>query len=239
MTLVRVITYNLHKGVRSRGLRAVETILHDAVHAIAERNPDVLLCQEVYHGIDADLQQCHFITGVLGHQHVFGPNAFYRSGCHGNATFARMPVARHHNRDVSESFFERRGILHATLRDGDGEIETLNTHFSLTGRQRRRQWFKLIEALPTDPSRPVLACGDFNDWSGSLDRQARRTGLLHNALWDLPPGERRSFPAHRPLLALDRVYFRGFRLTSVAVLRGDPWRRLSDHLPVEVELELP
>lgn len=235
---MRIITYNLHKG-RGRG-RGSDSILAEAVHAVAERSPDLLMCQEVYHGIEADLEQCRFITERIGHAHVFGPNRSYRDGCHGNATFARWPIARHRNIDVSESSLEKRGILHVDLRDDASgvEIATLNTHFSLTGRQRKRQWFKLIQALPHDASVPVIACGDFNDWTGSLDRMARRTGLLENALWHLPRVERRSFPAHRPMLGLDRVYVRGFRVSSVRVLREEPWRRLSDHLPVEVMLEL-
>lgn len=231
---MRILTYNLHKGRSRRN----ESILHEAVHAVAERQPDLLMCQEVYHGIADDVAQSHFITARIGHEHVFGPNRSYATGCHGNATFARLPIAGHRNLDVSESSLEKRGILHVDLWDESRAVEvaTLNTHFSLTSRQRRRQWFKLLQALPTDPQIPVIACGDFNDWTGSLDRMARRTGLLTNALWSLPRSQRRSFPAHRPLLGLDRVYVRGFTIEAVRVLSGDPWGRLSDHLPVEVEL---
>ena len=196
--------------------------------------------QVLYGGrLGTSIFELGFITEVTGHPHVFGPNRNYPKGCHGNATFARMPIARHANINVSESFFEKRGILHARLEQNGHVVETLNTHFSLTGRQRRRQWFKLIQALPQDPSIPVVACGDFNDWTGSLDRMARRTKFVENALWHLPRAQRRSFPANRPLLGLDRVYFRGFDLRSVRVLGGDPWDRLSDHLPVEVDLVFP
>lgn len=229
---MKIITYNLAKG---RGRK--QPILEEAVHCVADRNPDLLLCQEVFHGVEDAVQQSHFITAAIGHAHVFGPNAFYQRGCHGNATFARMPVSRHVNLDLTESFFEKRGIL-CTLFEGEsGPFEVLNTHFSLTGRQRSRQWFKLLQALPADPELPVLACGDFNDWSGSLDRHVQQTGVLTNALWSLPRRSRRSFPAPRPMLSLDRIYYRGFRLCSVRVLTGPPWNRLSDHLPVEAELE--
>jgi endonuclease/exonuclease/phosphatase family metal-dependent hydrolase len=234
---VRVITYNLHKGKSAGRAGSQRSILEEAVHAIAERQPDLFLCQEVYHGIEDDVQQCHFITEVIGHDHVFGPNRSYGEGCHGNATFARMRVARHTNIDVSESFLEKRGILHATLVVDRGSCETYNTHFSLTARQRRRQWFRLIEALPVDHAVPVIIGGDFNDWTGSLDRMARRTGLIENALWQLPRALRQSFPATGPRLALDRVYVRGFRVRAVQVLREAPWTWLSDHLPVEVDLE--
>lgn len=230
---MKVITYNLHKG---RGTRQ-RSILADAVHAIAAREPDILLCQEVFHGVADALHQCHFITEVLGHPFVFGPNAFYRRGCHGNATFARMPVAKHVNLDISESRLERRGMLRTWLENGARPFEVFNLHLSLTTRQRRRQLQRLLAELPDDPTVPVLAAGDFNDWSGSIDRLVRASGALQNAMWDLPRGARATFPARRAVFALDRVYFRGFRLRSVQVLDGAPWSQLSDHLPVEVELD--
>lgn len=229
---MKVITYNLHKG--RRGGRE---ILVEAALALAARAPDVVFCQEVFHGTDGELAQAQVLTEALGHAHVFAPNAFYSRGCHGNATFTKMPVASSVNVEMTESFFERRGMLCTWLQLRGRPCVTLNVHFSLTGPQRRRQWWKLLEALPADADTPVLAAGDFNDWSGSLDRRAWKTGLLRNALWALPHAERRSFPARTPLFALDRVYFRGLTLRSAQILTGLPWSSLSDHLPVEVVFE--
>lgn len=229
---LKVLTYNLHKG-RSAMRRDV---LHRVAEALAERAPDLLFCQEVFHGARSR-HQSDVLAEALGHTHVFGPNAFYRRGCHGNATFARLPVARHRNVDVTESVLERRGILHASFGSDRDRIETYNVHFSLTGRQRRRQWLRLLECLPEDPLVPVIVCGDFNDWSSELDRLARSGGVLRNALWEQARPQRRSFPARRPVFALDRIYLRGYRVTEVQVLRGRPWNRLSDHLPIEAQLE--
>jgi len=231
--IVKILTYNLHKG-RSALRRDV---LVQIAGALAERAPDVLACQEVFHGTRDSRHQCEVLAEALDHAHVFGPNAFYRKGCHGNATFTGLPIANHTNIDVSQSALEKRGILHATIRNDETAIETMNVHFSLTRRQRARQWRRLLESLPADLTIPTIVCGDFNDWSGDLDRVARRSGTFHNALWNLPLPARQSFPARRPLLALDRVYLRGFRVVSAEVLRGQPWSRLSDHLPIEVVVE--
>ncbi len=40
-----------------------------------------------------------------------------------------------------------------------------------------------------------------------------------------------------PLLRLDRIYVRGFRVTASTVHKGKPWSMLSDHLAVSAELE--
>lgn len=225
---MKVITYNLHKG---RGPQRRD-IVPEVVRALSERRPDLIVLQEVFHGREQE-HQAPFIAEALGHQHVFGPNVFRAAGCHGNATFTRLHIARYVNIDISDLVLQKRGILRTWLQGEHGPIELLNLHFSLTGRQRRRQWRKLLASLPHDQGTPVLACGDFNDWGEVLDRHARRTGVLHNALWALPRAARMTFPARRPLLSLDRIYFRGLRLVDVEVLRGEPWRWMSDHLPVE------
>ncbi len=46
----------------------------------------------------------------------------------------------------------------------------------------------------------------------------------------------RTYPAGFPLLRLDRVYVRGFKIASAQVLSGPAWRKLSDHAPILAEL---
>ncbi len=48
----------------------------------------------------------------------------------------------------------------------------------------------------------------------------------------------RTFPAAFPLLRLDRVYVRGFKIAAAQVLSGPTWRKLSDHAPIVAELVL-
>jgi endonuclease/exonuclease/phosphatase family metal-dependent hydrolase len=48
----------------------------------------------------------------------------------------------------------------------------------------------------------------------------------------------RSFPAARPILALDRVYARGATIESVTAHESAAARRASDHLPVVARLRL-
>jgi endonuclease/exonuclease/phosphatase family metal-dependent hydrolase len=47
----------------------------------------------------------------------------------------------------------------------------------------------------------------------------------------------RTFPSFMPLLRLDRIYVRGFRIAASRVHKGKPWSMLSDHLAVSAELE--
>lgn len=230
---VKVITYNFHKGRAARGGRS---IVEEAAQALREREADLLLCQEVFHTADDVSHQSRELSALLGLEHWFGPNRFYQRGCHGNATFTRYNVRRSANIEITHSFFERRGILHTLIELEDFALEVLNTHFSLTHGQRRRQLSTLLQNIPEHPTVPVLVAGDFNDWHGRLDRIIHRQRHFENALRLLPPRQRRTYPSRRPLLSLDRIYYRGFKLLDVRVLRGDPWTGLSDHLPVEAQV---
>jgi endonuclease/exonuclease/phosphatase family metal-dependent hydrolase len=46
-----------------------------------------------------------------------------------------------------------------------------------------------------------------------------------------------TFPSLLPVLRLDRIYVRGFKIVKAQVHRGKPWSLLSDHLALSAELE--
>ncbi len=46
-----------------------------------------------------------------------------------------------------------------------------------------------------------------------------------------------TYPSGMPLLRLDRIYARGFRVCKVEVHHGQPWSRISDHAALSAELE--
>ncbi|SUA65735.1 Uncharacterized protein conserved in bacteria [Oligella urethralis] len=48
----------------------------------------------------------------------------------------------------------------------------------------------------------------------------------------------RTYPASFPWLRLDRMYQRGFEIDATEVLKGKPWTKISDHLPLSAKLRL-
>jgi endonuclease/exonuclease/phosphatase family metal-dependent hydrolase len=83
---------------------------------------------------------------------------------------------------------------------------------------------------------PVIVAGDFNDWNEKLDDILEGAGLSRARLKDVDRVP--TFPSIVPVLALDRVYTRGLDCQNIMVPRGGTWPRLSDHLPLVVELDL-
>ena len=260
---LRIATYNIHKGVSS--LRSMPRI-HALKQALAALEADILFLQEVQGRHDKyatkhaslwpDQAQHQFLAGD-SHHAVYGMNAVYDHGHHGNALLSRFPVVSATNQDVSDHAFESRGILHCVVETPKGNIHCYVIHLGLFARSRRRQVEALIGAVSTSspPDAPVIIAGDFNDWTNELsdclrtelgvtevfDRDAPVRGfgqyfrMLAGRGPKLQPA--RTFPAALPWLRLDRIYVRGIDIESAQVLHGAMWAKLSDHAPIVASLQ--
>lgn len=246
MTVFRVLSYNIHKGFSSGNRRFVLVAIRQALRSLA---PDLVFLQEVVGAHERHAQrhtdwpsasQFEFLADSVWPHHAYGRNAVYPAGHHGNAILSRGRVASWENCDISTNPLERRGMLHAVLH-GEGKAPSLHaicTHLDLHGFGRAMQVGRLCArvAAAVPPDAPLIIAGDFNDWRS---RSARRLELdlglveVHRAVHGR---HARTFPAMRPLLALDRIYVRGWVPVRAEVLRGEPWRALSDHAPLLAEL---
>lgn len=247
---LRVVTYNIHKGVRGVGPRR-RLEIHNLGLGVRALGADLIFLQEVrlFHHRDAQRfdhtwfgwpkqGQAEFLAPE-GYEVAYRSNAVTRDGEHGNALLSRWPLGDIGHHDVSDHRFEQRGLLHVVVHWRARPVHCIVAHFGLVHSSRVRQAQRLrayIEAeVPADA--PVLVAGDFNDWGERLDPVLTGAGLIRA----VAPGAVRSpltFPSRMPLFALDRVYLRGLRCIDVVVPRGSVWARMSDHLPLVAQLEL-
>ncbi len=248
-SVLRVVTYNIHKGVRGVGLvRRLE--VHQQGLGIAALAADLVCLQEVRHFHAGDARRFdHPYLGwptegqaeclaPAGYACAYRTNAVTRQGEHGNALLSRWPLDEIHHHDVSDHRFEQRGLLHVPLRWPDRELHVVVVHFGLIHTSRVRQAQRLgaylRQAVPAHAA--VLVAGDFNDWRDQLDAPMQAVGLTRAIAPNEPRTGRRTFPSRLPVFALDRVYVRGLRCLHSEVPRGGMWARMSDHLPLLVEL---
>ena len=242
---LKVATLNIHKGLSQFNRRMVIHELREGLRALA---PDLVFLQEVQ-GVNQRHER-RFATWPLAPQHeyiagadwqfAYGMNAVYDHGHHGNAILSRFPIVSMHNEDVSDHRFERRGLLHCVVSvpGWRRNLHCVCVHLSLHERGRRRQLDAIDGRLKELASRnlPIIVAGDFNDWRKRADSiLAGRLGLSEVSMSHSGRAAR-TFPSVLPLLSLDRIYFRGFRLLAAQVHRGAPWSLLSDHLAVSAEL---
>jgi endonuclease/exonuclease/phosphatase family metal-dependent hydrolase len=243
---LRVVTLNIHKGLSHFNRRMV---LHDLREGLRALDPDVVFLQEVQ-GLNQrfamrfaahpEEPQHAFLAGGRWH-HCYGQNAVYDHGHHGNAILSRFGFVSFENEDVSDHRYERRGLLHSVVAipGWRRNLHCVCVHLSLHERGRVRQLEAISGRLEELASRdlPIIVAGDFNDWrhraSSILER---RLGMTEVSLARFGRAAR-TFPAMMPVLQLDRIYVRGFKVVNSQVHRGKPWSRLSDHLAVSAELE--
>ncbi|MDB5796446.1 MAG: endonuclease/exonuclease/phosphatase family protein [Paucimonas sp.] len=257
-----IATYNIHKGVSSIGSRPR---IQELKAAIGSMKADIVFLQEVQgrHDLHAlrhagswpSQGQHEFLAGE-GQHVVYGLNAAYDHGHHGNALLSNFPIVHSRNQDVSDHAYEARGILHCVVHAKPLDIHCYVVHLGLFAGSRKRQTEALVEAVTSSApaGSPVIIAGDFNDWENKLSQtladacdvrevfdanlSTRGFGTYLRRLAGRGPKIQpaRTFPAAMPMLKLDRIYVRGFEVESAKVLHGVRWARLSDHAPLVATL---
>ena len=170
MSVIRVVSYNIHKGRSAMGGR---DSLYDLRLGLYGLRPDLLFLQEV--------QGRNEHTHILHAQHeslaaglhlraAYGRNAVRRRTDHGNALLSRFDIIDFENQDISDHPLEQRGMLHARVEIDGREVHCFVIHLGLFGGSRTRQIMALTERInrlvPADA--PLLIAGDFNDWKDQL-----------------------------------------------------------------------
>ena len=240
--ILRVATYNIHKGVQGIGpARRLE--IHNLGLAIEQLDADLVFLQEVrklhrreqvYFHHWPDLPQADFLAPE-GYEAVYRTNAVTRHGEHGNALLSRWPVIGHQHEDISDHRFEQRGLLHVEVEIQGRRVHAIVVHLGLIPGSRVRQVEQLQRFIDREvpAGEPLVVAGDFNDWGQQLTRTLAAYGLHE---YDAPRAF--TYPARLPLAQLDHVYVRGLTPLGLQVPRGRIWWRMSDHLPLIAEFRL-
>jgi endonuclease/exonuclease/phosphatase family metal-dependent hydrolase len=242
---LRVVTLNIHKGLSHFNRRVV---IHELREGLRALDPDLVFLQEVQ-GLNErhalrfaawpGAPQYEFLAGE-GWKHAYGRNAVHAHGHYGNALLSRFPILSSENENVSDHRYERRGLLHTvvTVPGWRRNLHCVCVHLSLHERGRRRQLDAIVARLEelarTDS--PIIVAGDFNDWRQRATRALEGSLGMTEVSVAAAGRHARTYPSRLPLLGLDRIYVRGFKVLSARVHRGAPWSLLSDHLAVSAEI---
>ncbi|RJY09671.1 endonuclease/exonuclease/phosphatase family protein [Aurantiacibacter aquimixticola] len=223
-------SYNIHKGVGGDRRRDPERI----VDVLGELKADVVALQEVDErfGTRRSILDRNMLA-ERGWQIASIPIKPASLGWHGNALLVRegleiVDVEADHLPQI-----EPRGAVRATIMAGAQPICVTGMHLDLSGLGRKRQFAHLCNASRA-PGLPAVMMGDCNEWLRPIGGER---GLA--AHWTMvEPG--RSFPARRPLLALDRLmHTPHWECLRAEVHATALARQASDHLPIRVTLALP
>jgi endonuclease/exonuclease/phosphatase family metal-dependent hydrolase len=246
---LRVATYNIHKGLAYTPFLDRRLTIHELRDRLRGLDADIVFLQEVHghHERHARryqnwpaLPQYEFLADRTWNDFAYGRNAVYDAGHHGNAVLSRFPILRWDNQDVSMIRFERRGLLHCVIEIAGWKehLHCVCVHLGLRVRERSRQLEKLrqrIERL-VPPEAPLIVAGDFNDWRLHAAQELARPLNLYEVFELVKGRPARTFPAVLPVMPLDRIYVRGFRVPTARVHHGRAWARISDHAALTATL---
>jgi endonuclease/exonuclease/phosphatase family metal-dependent hydrolase len=166
VTPLRVFCYNIHHGEGLDGkvdlTRISQLIKGSGAHVAALQEVDRNMNRTRRVDLASELAR------QLGWKAYFSANLRTKDGGeYGNALLTALPVSAWKNSLLPQGRpTEPRGLLQATLRFQDSDVEILTAHLDADRRddERLRQVPAVLAAvgqLPAD--RPFVLCGDFND----------------------------------------------------------------------------
>jgi endonuclease/exonuclease/phosphatase family metal-dependent hydrolase len=229
-TALAAATWNIHGAVGNDGRYAPMRI----VDVLREMDADIVALQEVAseeeHGdFLLDIERAtgyHVVAGLLRQR---------RGSDFGNAVLSKYPVRNVEHIDLAIDGYEPRGALDVHIDIGRAShLRVLATHLGLRPGERRAQVRRILAAVEGEAPQPTVLMGDLNEWY----LWGRPLRWLHSHFREIPATPR-TFPARRPVLALDRIWVAP--AGSLRRLSGHATplaRSASDHLPLIAEIVL-
>ncbi|MDX2483384.1 MAG: endonuclease/exonuclease/phosphatase family protein [Pseudodonghicola sp.] len=226
-TALRLASYNIQKCVGLDLRRKPRRILQ----VLARLRAQVVVLQEADKRLPPRPAALpHFVLEEAGWD-VADLGGAGSLGWHGNAVIWRKGVVS--LRDMGQidlPGLEPRGAVWVEFDSPLGPLRVVGLHLGLVGQSRRMQVLHLAQECALLPPMPMIWAGDFNEWSGKsmLEKLAPRMQFLPR---------RASFPALRPLGALDRIALSaGLAARGHGVHLEQPAHIASDHLPIWADI---
>ena len=233
---MRLVTYNIHKGIGGNDRRYN---LERVIDVLAALEADFLCLQEVT--IDLPRTSRHDQADILAERFrpmfaTYQQNVKWKVGGYGNLVLSRWPLREHHRISLQFGQKKPRGAQLVVVETPAGLLRLTNWHLGLSDRERTWQVQRLLShpLFHATSEHPTVLCGDFNDWRNTLGR----TLLIPHGFAQAtsPPGKFRSFPAVLPVMSLDKVFHcEGIEIESAHLVKTRQTRQASDHLPLVVE----
>jgi endonuclease/exonuclease/phosphatase family metal-dependent hydrolase len=224
---LRIATYNIHRCVGRDGIEAPERI----AAVLRGINADVTALQEVAFDAQNPKNTLADLARSVDAQAIAGPTLEERKGHYGNALLSRIAPDSIDRLDISVPGREPRGAIAIRLRLSGSIVRIVATHLGLRPGERRYQMGRLLPLLEDPNAAVTILLGDFNEWflwGRPLRWANRRFGSMPAPA---------TFPSHRPVLALDRIWVDpADRLISLHRHRHASAAIASDHLPLVAQV---
>ena len=235
---MRLLTYNIHKGVGSDRRYRLERI----IEVIQAQEPDLVCLQEVDRNVRRS--RFHDQPSLLAHHldaraYLYQLNVPHRDGGYGNLILSRWPFRSECRLSIRHRRRKPRGAQMVVVETPLGPLHLINWHLGLREKERRWQATHLLghSSFLEFAHLPTLIAGDYNDWRNTLGKHHFAHHGFEQAT--APIRRFRSFPAFLAVAALDKVYYRGeLAIHHAGIVRTPLARLASDHLPLVLDFHL-
>jgi endonuclease/exonuclease/phosphatase family metal-dependent hydrolase len=224
---LRVATWNIHAGIGADRRYDARRI----VDVLKEMGADVVALQEVA-SQEAHADFLHELERETGYHIVAGLLRQRHGSDFGNAILSRFPVRTVSHLDLAVDHYEPRGALDVCIDVGPHPLlRVIATHLGLRPHERREQVRRILAKVERGAPHPTLLMGDLNEWY----LWGRPLRWLHSHFQHRPAAPR-TFPSHRPVFALDRIWVTpagalrrlGKHATPLARAASDPLPLIAD-----------
>jgi endonuclease/exonuclease/phosphatase family metal-dependent hydrolase len=223
----RFVSYNIHRAIG----RDLKPDPQRIAKVLQEMKPDFVALQEISYLPGFGRGMLEEFARAIDAEVIEGITLTDKQGHYGNAVLSRIPVLSVHRHDISFARREPRGAIEIELKINRLKVQVIATHLGLRPAERRAQIKMLLPVVHKSQADVKILLGDFNEWLGwarPLRWLRREYGSMISHV---------TFPAHRPLLALDRIWVRPAKfLEDIWVHRSPLARVASDHLPLLANL---
>lgn len=240
---IKILTYNIHKGF---DWTSKKYFLKEIKELIRSSGANLVLLQEVvgqnsmYKKKGLIDSQLEFLADGIWPHFSYAKNSVYNHGHHGNMILSQLPIQSWKNIDISTNRFEKRGLLICKI------AKTLNhtfyaacTHLNLLPQGRLQQYELIkqtIQSLDIPAKTPLVLAGDFNDWNKKASTVLKNDLQMTEAFFNQHKTYAKTYPALYPMLSLDRIYIKNFKILDSYVLEKSAQTHFSDHLPLYSEV---
>jgi endonuclease/exonuclease/phosphatase family metal-dependent hydrolase len=226
---IKLATWNLHRcigrdGVMSPGRCAA---------VLKEIDEDVVALQEVESRPGHELDTLAYLARETGSRAIPGSTMVTEDTYYGNALLTRLPVGEVRRHNLSVHLREPRAALDVDFELERWRLQLVATHLGLRPAERREQVQRMLPLFESEHRELVVLAGDLNEWF----LWGRPLRMLHRIFPDMP--HRRTWPAHAPLFALDRIWVHPREsLHQLTAHRSAITHVASDHLPLVADIQL-
>ncbi|HYF75254.1 MAG TPA: endonuclease/exonuclease/phosphatase family protein [Candidatus Nitrosocosmicus sp.] len=226
MPVLKVMTYNIHRGVN----RNNELDLDGIAKVIIGSGADIIALQEVErYSVRTKFQdQIGYLAEKLSMFHAYGKSVNILNGQYGNAILSRYPIEEYEVKELP-SKGEKRTLLKARLDIGGKSLPVYSTHLGLNKSERDMQLEEIMGIIRNEKS--FILAGDFN---ASVDKLGAVSEICKDSASFGNGSSAATFEGEGISERIDYIFTsENFEIKEYAV----PASQASDHYPVVSVLE--